>query len=85
VNHHANPNFWKYYHDLPWKIQELADKNFKLLKKNPHHPSLHLKKVGRFGSVRVGHKYRSFGVDSTDGIIWFWIGTHEEYNKLIQS
>jgi mRNA-degrading endonuclease RelE of RelBE toxin-antitoxin system len=84
VNHHANPNFWKYYHDLPGRIQELADKNFKLLKKNPRHPSLHLKKVGRFWSVRVGNKYRSLGVDSPDGIIWFWIGTHEEYNKLIQ-
>jgi hypothetical protein len=84
VNHHANPSFWKYYHDLPWRIQELADKNFKLLKKNPHHPSLHLKKVGRFWSVRVGYNHRALGVDSTDGIIWFWIGTHEEYNKLIQ-
>jgi hypothetical protein len=84
VNHHANPNFWKYYHDLPLRIQELADKNFKLLKKNPRHPSLHFKKVGRFRSVRVGYNHRALGVDTADGIIWFWIGTHEEYNKLIQ-
>jgi hypothetical protein len=83
VSHHTNPDFWNYYHRLPPKVQVLADKNFQLLKKNPRHPSLHLKKVGRFWSVRVGNKHRALGVESADGIIWFWIGTHQEYNKLI--
>ena len=84
VSHHANPYFWKCYQCLPLKVQELADRNFQLLKENPYHPSLHFKKVGRFWSVRIGSKYRSLGVESPDGIVWFWIGTHEEYNKLIQ-
>jgi hypothetical protein len=83
--HHANPNFWKFYNDLPSSVKEVADKNFLLLKKNPRHPSLHLKKVGRFRSVRVGKKYRAIGVESEDGIVWFWIGHHAEYNNLIKS
>jgi len=85
VSHHANPNFWKCYQALPARIQELADENFKILKKNPRHPSLHFKKVGRFRSVRVGNHYRALGVESPGGIVWFWIGTHEEYNRLIQT
>ncbi len=34
-------------------------------------------------SVRVGLSYRALGVKEEDTIIWFWIGSHEEYNKLI--
>jgi mRNA-degrading endonuclease RelE of RelBE toxin-antitoxin system len=82
VKHFANKDFWKRYYKLPQQVQKLADENFKLLKENPRHPSLHLKKVSRFWSVRVGIHYRSVGVDSPEGIIWFWIGTHEEYNNL---
>ena len=82
MKHFANKDFWKRYKKLPQPIQNLADENFKLLKHNPRRPSLHLKKVKRFWSVRVGIHYRSVGVDSPEGIIWFWIGTHEEYNNL---
>ena len=82
VSHRANPRFWKSYTRLPRNIQALADNNFDLLQDNPRHPSLHLKKVGRFWSVRVGDHYRAMGVQSPDGIIWFWIGTHAEYDRL---
>ena len=67
-------------------MQELADKNFELLKTDPHHPSLHFKKVGRkkqLWSVRVGAHYRALGVEKPEGIVWFWIGTQAEYNKLL--
>jgi hypothetical protein len=30
----------------------------------------------------VGDHYRAVGVQSPDGIIWFWIGTHAEYDRL---
>jgi hypothetical protein len=54
-----------------------------LLKENPKHPSLHLKKVGRFWSVRVGRRYRAVGVDAPDGLLWFWIGTHAGYDRFV--
>jgi hypothetical protein len=54
-----------------------------LLKNDPRHPSLHLKKVGRFSSVRVGLHYRAVAVEVPGGLLWFWIGSHEEYNKLM--
>lgn len=65
-------------------VREQADKAFELLKANPQHPSLHFKKVGRFWSARVGLHHRAVGVAAPDGIVWFWIGTHAEYDKLIR-
>ena len=64
-------------------MRELADKNFELLKTDPQHPSLHFKIVGEYRSVRVGLRYRALGVEVPDGISWFWIGTHAEYDRLV--
>ena len=85
LKHYANPTFWEKYKELPENIKKLANRNFELLKKNPYHPSLHLKKVGRYWSVRVGKKYRAIGIEIVEGIIWFWIGKHSEYEKIINS
>ncbi len=81
--YHTSPSFRKYYNALPEGIQIQADKNFKLLKENPAHPSLHFKKIGKYRSVRVSLEYRDLGTDIQDGILWFWIGTHSEYERLI--
>jgi len=54
MNHYASPSFWKKYYSLPEKIKSVANENFSLLKDNPHHPSLHLKRIGRYWSVRAG-------------------------------
>ena len=84
MKHFTSPSFWECYGDLPLYIQELADRNFEFLKANPNHPSLHLKKVGKYWSVRVGRKYRAVAVKIEEGLLWFWIGTHAEYDKLVR-
>jgi mRNA-degrading endonuclease RelE of RelBE toxin-antitoxin system len=84
VNHFTSPSFWKEYEKLPKHIQELADKNFEILKENPMHPSLHLKKVGNYWSVRVGKKHRAVAIEMEEGLLWFWIGTHAGYDKLLK-
>ena len=84
MSHYTSPKFWKHYHELPAHIRRLADKQFDLLKQNPKHPSLHLKQVGHFWSVRVGLKYRALAIAGTKGLVWFWVGTHSEYDKLLQ-
>ena len=84
MNHHAAPDFWACYKALPLAVRERADKAFQLLKADPHHPSLHLKKAGRFWTVRVGLHYRAIAVEAPDGLLWFWIGTHAEYDKLLR-
>jgi hypothetical protein len=52
MRHRASPRFWACYHALPAEVQELADRCYALLRQDPHHPSLHFKKVGKFWSVR---------------------------------
>ncbi len=84
MKHLATPEFWDCYNKLPNAIRALADKNFKLLKQDAKHPSLHFKKVGRFWSARVGIQYRALAVESGEDLVWFWIGAHAEYDRLIQ-
>lgn len=83
MNHHASPDFWPCYRALSASIRELTDKSFGLLKADPTHPSLHFKKVGRFWAARVGLHHQAVAVEASDGLIWFWIGTHAEYDRLV--
>jgi hypothetical protein len=86
MKHLTLPRFWTYYQQLPQEIRAVADKNYELLKADSFHASLHFKKVGKqkqLWSVRVGDHYRALGREKTEGLIWFWIGTHTEYDRLI--
>lgn len=83
VNHYTTPQFWELYEQFPERIQRLADKNYELLKANSYYPSLHFKKVNEYWSVRVGAHYRALGVESEDGILWFWIGSHADYGDIV--
>ena len=83
VRHRANPKFWKFHEQLPAEIQELADQNFEILKRDPRHPSLHFNKVGRMWSARVGIHSRAAAVEDGADLVWFWIGHHSEYDRLI--
>jgi hypothetical protein len=83
LSHRATKRFWRKFEQLVPEIQQLARDNYELLQRNPQHPSIHFKRVGRYWSVRVGLSFRALGVDSPDGIIWFWIGAHEEYERLV--
>jgi hypothetical protein len=83
VKHFASPAFWETYGKLPENVRSLADKNYALLKENPRHTSLQLKRVGRFWSVRVGSRYRALAVQVGDDLLWFWIGSHSDYDTLV--
>jgi hypothetical protein len=85
VNHFADPDFWKRYDKLLPKVRDAADKNFKLLKTNPKHPSLHFKQIGRYWSVRVNLETRALAVAAGEDFIWFWIGGHKEYDRIIEA
>ena len=83
MKHRASLDFWTCYRALPEDIQKLANQAYEHLKQDPRYPSVRLKKVGRFWSARVGANYRAVAVESEDGLVWFWIGTHAEYDKLL--
>jgi hypothetical protein len=83
LKHYASSRFWALYSALPNQVREIADRNYELLRTNPHHPSLHFKRIADFWSVRVGLHHRALGIEVEDGIMWVWIGTHGEYDKIV--
>lgn len=84
MNHRATPRFWECYQRLPEEVQRLADRCYDLLKQDPRHPSLHFKKIGELWSARVGLHYRAIAVEDGADLLWVWIGTHADYDGLIE-
>jgi hypothetical protein len=88
VRSHRTKSFRKCYDRLPPDIQRKADKAFRLWKQNPSHPSLQFKQVHAtqpIYSARVDFGYRAVGIKRDDVMIWFWIGEHDEYERIIAS
>ena len=80
--------FWQKFVELPLRIKETAKKNYELWKQNPFHPSLEFKLVlpkENIWSVRIGIGWRALGVMKADEkkIVWFWVGSHAEYDKIL--
>ena len=74
------------YRSLPERIRQQARRNYRLWRDNPSHPSLDFKVVGKrmpVYSVRIGIGWRALGVRSENNIIWFWIGSHAQYDRLL--
>jgi hypothetical protein len=88
VRSRATPRFWAAYRQLPPETRELARKAYRLFSENPGHPSLHFKKVHDHESVysiRVTLGCRALGLLEDEGITWFWIGTHADYDRLLEN
>ena len=84
MRHIASKAFWRCYDNLPAAAQRLADGKFQLLVDNPRHPSLDLTPLrDSIWRARVGDHYRVLARKNRDVFEWFWIGTHEAYNGLI--
>jgi len=81
--------FRKLFDQLPKRIQLEAKSTYHLWQKNPHYPSLHFKQIGMIldtpvYSIRIGRRWRALGSLEGETIEWFWIGSHEAYNKIIK-
>ncbi len=73
---------------LPDHIRRQAREAYRLFRLNPTHPGLHFKKVFAdppIYSARVGIGYRAVGVLDGNEIVWYWIGTHSEYDQLLKN
>ena len=78
--------------ELPKHVQKAAKSNYRKWRENPKHPSLNFKKHEGLSakakediySVRIGEHWRAVGVyiKRDDAIAWFWVGSHEDYNRL---
>jgi hypothetical protein len=84
VKHLASRRFWQAYERFDPPLRERADRAFELLKENPGHPSLQFKKIGRFWSARIGLRHRALAVENDESLIWFWVGNHADYDRLLK-
>ena len=81
----AHENFWLCLRSLPAAIQKLAKEKFHLWQTEPFNASLHFKELlGDVWSVRINQNYRALGRRRGNLIVWFWIGTHTEYDLLVK-
>jgi len=86
---HINSKWKKLYKQLPANIRQIAKKQYKLFKQDPYHSSLHFKKIHStqpIFSARITYNYRTLGILTDDNIIiWFWIGSHDDYEKMLKN
>jgi hypothetical protein len=79
--------FWRLHDALPARVQLRTKKSYHFWKVDHNHPSLDFKKLkggaGNRFSVRIGDHHRAIGQLIGDTVEWVWIGSHEDYNKLI--
>jgi hypothetical protein len=77
--------FWECLQSLPERVQKQANVAYQHFKQDPYYPSLHFKCIDpkwQMYSARVGRNYRAVGRMVNGDILWFWIGTHEDYNHF---
>jgi mRNA-degrading endonuclease RelE of RelBE toxin-antitoxin system len=80
--------FRQAYGKLPEEVRLRAKKSYRQWLINPFHPSLHYKKIHDnlpIWSVRVGLHYRVVGIMHDEKMLWYFIGTHAEYDRLIKT
>ncbi|MXY99766.1 hypothetical protein F4Y93_03635 [Candidatus Poribacteria bacterium] len=83
MEHILDDDFWDAYAELPPNVQRRVPQKFQLLRQNARHPSLRFKKVGDLWAIRVSRGYRALARQEEEGFIWFWVGTHSEYERRI--
>ncbi|MBI4310798.1 MAG: hypothetical protein HY681_03360, partial [Chloroflexi bacterium] len=79
-------SFRKAFSELPAPVQRQVREAYRLFQDNPHHPGLWFKQVHPsrpIYSVRIGLHYRALGVRDGDVMVWFWVGSHEQYDRLV--
>jgi len=80
----ASRDFWRLYRRLPRDVRRLAARAYKVWQQDPFHPSLHFKKVSDdLWSVRVGAHHRALGRFHDHRLVWSWIGTHADYDRML--
>jgi mRNA-degrading endonuclease RelE of RelBE toxin-antitoxin system len=86
VKSRTTTQFRKMFADLPDQVQEQTRKAYRQFKQDPSYPSLRFKKVHPklpIYSARINRDYRAVGQLDEDAVIWFWVGSHPEYDMLL--
>ncbi|MBI2302923.1 MAG: hypothetical protein HYU66_28795 [Armatimonadetes bacterium] len=86
MNSRTTERFRESFARLPEPARQQARSAYRRFRENPHHPGLQFKRVHEsepIWAVRVGLHYRAVGYVDGETIVWFWIGSHAEYDLLL--
>jgi hypothetical protein len=86
IQSHTTREFREAFTLLPQHARRRAQRAYRLFRTDPHHPSLRFKKVEKESnvySVRIGLGYRALGVMEGSTVVWFWIGSHADCDRLL--
>jgi hypothetical protein len=86
VKSRTTARFREMFADLPASVQKQTRKAYRQFKEDPSYPGLRFKKVHPklpIYSVRIDRNYRAVGQLEDDTVIWFWVGSHAEYDWLL--
>jgi mRNA-degrading endonuclease RelE of RelBE toxin-antitoxin system len=86
VESRTTRRFWRSFGGLAPDVQRDAKRAYRIFQENPGHPGLQFKKLEGHEdvySVRIGLGYRALAVVKGDRVVWFWIGSHDDYDRLV--
>jgi len=86
VKSHTTERFRAAFEELPDRVQRSARRAYRIFQRDPRHPSLQFKQVHPtkpIYSARVALAYRALSVMEGEDVVWFWIGSHAEYDRLV--
>jgi hypothetical protein len=85
VNSYRSRTFRQHLDALPRDVRRQAFAAYRLFRAEPFHPSLQFKQVGQHvWSVRIGSSHRALGRRTDATVIWYWIGTHADYDQILR-
>jgi hypothetical protein len=83
---HTTGQFRQLFLQLPKQVQRRAKQAYRRFQEDPYHPGLRLKRVHSsrpIFSVRITGDYRAVGIQRENEMVWFWIGSHADCEKLL--
>ena len=86
MNSRTTRQFRELFARLPAHVQRQAREAYRLFRIDPRHPGLHFKQVldkPVTFSARVGIAYRALAARDGQTWVWFWIGSHADYDNLL--
>jgi hypothetical protein len=86
MNARTTAEFRELFASLPGEVQRQARIAHGRLQQNRHHPGLRFRQVHAtepIYSARVELHYRAVGLLNGEEIVWFWIGSHADYDMLL--
>ncbi|HID65274.1 MAG TPA: hypothetical protein EYP49_21365 [Anaerolineae bacterium] len=83
MNSRTTRSFREAFKALLPEVQRRAKEAYRLWRDNPHLPGFRFKRIGDEVSVRIGRSYRALGIQQGDTVYWYWIGKHDEHDRLV--